>query len=841
MQNQKYYTNLSSMDWISGYRLPSNSDLKCDDDHHGGGAGVQHASVVGGPTGGALGSGSSGPLTNNTNSNSSSPSMLGMWAAAVANTPLKVETADHHGNGSLVGNSVVVGTLPSKSSSSSSTGMSAPGSIKAQIEIIPCKVCGDKSSGVHYGVITCEGCKGFFRRSQSSVVNYQCPRQKNCIVDRVNRNRCQFCRLQKCLALGMSRDAVKFGRMSKKQREKVEDEVRYHKEMNNQQSGGGGALTPSGRSSHNGNSPDSSCFDTQQQPSSTDMSYEGGGATSGFSYGSDLSPYNGGYTFTNIPPPPHPPPPPPQQQHPQPGSEWTDYGNVDSTTSPFDSRSTPLDIPNPNNTNSSNSNNNNNNNNSSNSGGIHGAPGPPESRIPSTSTASTSSSSSSSSSSSTSTSTTTTSSSGSASRHNNNNTSTAAIPKAESPSTLVAVPGMKHPSQTSYGSSNRIGMTIKQEVTDMISGQTHLEGREEEDPLSMGYDVDSTSNFATHQPSKSHHHLQPPPHPPSLHPSHHQPNHPSHHHPHPAVQQQQPPVHTQHHQPQAQQHPGHHHHPSGSFSSGMHNNHELYLLQEELQNDPDRIGVLLTNSIFEAHTRTSLLTRSQIHEQCKQGVDQVKLYTFKNMSQEELWLCAAQKLTNVIQQIIEFAKMVPGFMKFPQDDQITLLKGGAFELAVIRMSRYFDLSQNAVLFFDIMLPMESFMTTGDTGEMNLVNQIFDLAKGFAELQLSEVTLALYSAYILLQEDRTGLKSVEEIRKLNQAVFQTLQRELTNRPPMVPTKGDVSVLTKLLNKRHTLREINFLHTEALTRFRSGNGSMIEFPALYRELFSSDHPS
>ncbi|KAG7153353.1 nuclear hormone receptor HR3-like 2 [Homarus americanus] len=79
-------------------------------------------------------------------------------------------------------------------------------SASAQIEIIPCKVCGDKSSGVHYGVITCEGCKGFFRRSQSSVVNYQCPRQKNCVVDRVNRNRCQYCRLQKCLALGMSRD-----------------------------------------------------------------------------------------------------------------------------------------------------------------------------------------------------------------------------------------------------------------------------------------------------------------------------------------------------------------------------------------------------------------------------------------------------------------------------------------------------------------------------------------------------------------------------------------------------------------------------------------------------------
>uniref|UniRef100_A0A7E4WB17 Nuclear receptor domain-containing protein n=1 Tax=Panagrellus redivivus TaxID=6233 RepID=A0A7E4WB17_PANRE len=97
-----------------------------------------------------------------------------------------------------------------------------------QIEVIPCKVCGDKSSGVHYGVITCEGCKGFFRRSQAGNANYTCPRNKNCVVDRTTRNRCQYCRLKKCLALGMSRDAVKFGRMSKKQREKVEDEVRHH-------------------------------------------------------------------------------------------------------------------------------------------------------------------------------------------------------------------------------------------------------------------------------------------------------------------------------------------------------------------------------------------------------------------------------------------------------------------------------------------------------------------------------------------------------------------------------------------------------------------------------------
>ncbi|XP_077993245.1 nuclear receptor ROR-alpha A-like [Glandiceps talaboti] len=95
----------------------------------------------------------------------------------------------------------------------------------AQIEIIPCKVCGDKSSGVHYGVISCEGCKGFFRRCINNKSDFLCPRDKSCEVNRTNRNRCQYCRLQKCILLGMSKDAVKFGRMSKRQREKVFKEL----------------------------------------------------------------------------------------------------------------------------------------------------------------------------------------------------------------------------------------------------------------------------------------------------------------------------------------------------------------------------------------------------------------------------------------------------------------------------------------------------------------------------------------------------------------------------------------------------------------------------------------
>ncbi|XP_066590302.1 ecdysone-induced protein 78C isoform X2 [Prorops nasuta] len=85
---------------------------------------------------------------------------------------------------------------------------------------VPCKVCGDKASGYHYGVTSCEGCKGFFRRSIQKQIEYRCLRDGKCLVIRLNRNRCQYCRFKKCLAVGMSRDSVRYGRVPKRSRER---------------------------------------------------------------------------------------------------------------------------------------------------------------------------------------------------------------------------------------------------------------------------------------------------------------------------------------------------------------------------------------------------------------------------------------------------------------------------------------------------------------------------------------------------------------------------------------------------------------------------------------------
>ncbi|XP_011065794.1 PREDICTED: probable nuclear hormone receptor HR3 isoform X2 [Acromyrmex echinatior] len=590
---------------------------------------------------------------------------------------------------------------------SSSQLTSPPITGTAQIEIIPCKVCGDKSSGVHYGVITCEGCKGFFRRSQSSVVNYQCPRNKNCVVDRVNRNRCQYCRLQKCLRLGMSRDAVKFGRMSKKQREKVEDEVRFHRAQMRAASE---------------TAPDSSVFE-HQTPSSSDQHhpYNGGYTYSGSEYTSS-GPGTGGYTNYNH-------------------QAMTNYelsaDYVDSTTT-YDPRPTQTQV------------------------ADTVAPDTPSAVtatgvLPSVVTTGKSLSAS-----------TTGNGAGGGGGggggggsggggNGGGGTGSGNGNSSGGGGSAAAASGTAGSGGGGSGSLSGGGIVaVKQETTVELAGLGH-------GSYTM---VDSTTFLSGQQQRVSN----------------------------PSEDDEVP----------------------------------------SLPN-PAQISELLSKTIADAHARTCLVSTEQIQESFRKPTDITRMIYYKNMAHEQLWLECAQKLTTVIQQIIEFAKMVPGFMKLSQDDQIVLLKAGSFELAVLRMSRYLDLQQNCVLYGDTLLPQEAFYTT-DTAEMKLVSCVFELARSIAELKLTETELALYSAAVLLSPDRPGLKCLGDINRLSQAVIRALRSEL-DRNHVTPIKGDVTVCDAILAKIPQLREISLLHMDALAKFKRSQPHL-EFPALHKELFSVD---
>ncbi|XP_003700030.1 retinoid X receptor ultraspiracle isoform X1 [Megachile rotundata] len=96
-----------------------------------------------------------------------------------------------------------------------------------------CSICGDRASGKHYGVYSCEGCKGFFKRTVRKDLSYACREEKSCIIDKRQRNRCQYCRYQKCLAMGMKREAVQEERQRTKERDQseVESTSSLHSDM----------------------------------------------------------------------------------------------------------------------------------------------------------------------------------------------------------------------------------------------------------------------------------------------------------------------------------------------------------------------------------------------------------------------------------------------------------------------------------------------------------------------------------------------------------------------------------------------------------------------------------
>lgn len=95
----------------------------------------------------------------------------------------------------------------------------------------PCRICGDKASGFHYGANTCEACKGFFRRSivrgqKNEDFEYRCINEKRCLLTAGKLRLCAYCRYQKCLAVGMSKGAIKQGRYTHARRTEYINEVK---------------------------------------------------------------------------------------------------------------------------------------------------------------------------------------------------------------------------------------------------------------------------------------------------------------------------------------------------------------------------------------------------------------------------------------------------------------------------------------------------------------------------------------------------------------------------------------------------------------------------------------
>lgn len=91
-----------------------------------------------------------------------------------------------------------------------------------------CTVCEDPASGFHYGVLSCEGCKGFFRRTYNKGTQYVCKHEQKCSLHTTKgRRKCQYCRYKRCCDNGMLRYLEKVTEIQLKQNiQREEDQER---------------------------------------------------------------------------------------------------------------------------------------------------------------------------------------------------------------------------------------------------------------------------------------------------------------------------------------------------------------------------------------------------------------------------------------------------------------------------------------------------------------------------------------------------------------------------------------------------------------------------------------
>lgn len=182
-----------------------------------------------------------------------------------------------------------------------------------------------------------------------------------------------------------------------------------------------------------------------------------------------------------------------------------------------------------------------------------------------------------------------------------------------------------------------------------------------------------------------------------------------------------------------------------------------------------------------------------------------------NKTPQEIWEDFSLSFTPAVREVVEFARHIPGFSSLSQNDQITLLKAGTFEVLMVRFASLFNVAEKTVTF--ISGTTYSIEALKSMGMGDLLGTMFDFSEKLGALELSAEELGLFTAVVLVSTDRSGIENVKSVEMLQDSLIRALRALVSKSVP-----GDVSRFTKLLLKLPDLRTLNNMHSEKLLSFR-----------------------
>lgn len=188
------------------------------------------------------------------------------------------------------------------------------------------------------------------------------------------------------------------------------------------------------------------------------------------------------------------------------------------------------------------------------------------------------------------------------------------------------------------------------------------------------------------------------------------------------------------------------------------------------------------------------------------------------------WQQFAKYVSSAVAGVIEFAKLMPCFRDFDQQEQISLLRQNSFQVIVVALSREFNLDTNHVTLVDTQMPVSHFACS-DPAEHQFGLNVIEVVRQLAALRLSLTEAALFSACILMQSAE-GYHSFLE--KLHDHLRHAMATRLEENNP--------ELFGRLFELADTLAGLQHQHSSMLLQLRSSAPSLVDsFPQLYTELF------